>query len=111
ADRANLRDRLQPGRVEDIGTRRLERPETSDRVLEIGVPTDVVLRPRGEHERKRESPGRLDRGGDPLDRVVEVVETGVLVVVLDRAADGAGLGDPRDRQRGALRLRAVAVLE
>jgi hypothetical protein len=33
------------------------------------------------------------------------------IVVLDRGADSAGLGDSGDRQRGALRIGAVTVLE
>ena len=34
-----------------------------------------------------------------------------MVVVLDRAADGAGLGDPADRSRGVLGVGPKAVLQ
>src|SRR5205823_2874726 len=59
----------------------------------------------------RHAARRLDRGLDPLDRVAELVEAALAVVVLDRAADGAGLGGARDGEGGGLRLGAVAVLE
>jgi hypothetical protein len=43
--------------------------------------------------------------------MVEVVDVDARVPVLDRGADGAGLGDAGERQSGALRIGAVAVLE
>ena len=54
---------------------------------------------------------RLRGGGYSLDGVREVVEAAFGIPVLDRAADGARLGDAGDGQGGLLRAVAVAVLE
>ena len=93
ADGRDLLGRAEAGRVEAVGAGPLERLESRDRVVEVRVAAEVVLGPRGEHEREGESPRRLHRSGDPLDRVVEVVEPAGRVVVLDRAADRARLRD------------------
>jgi hypothetical protein len=71
----------------------------------------VVLCAGGEHEREAESVRRLRGGGDPVRRVTRLVQEAVRVVVLDRAADCACLGDARDRTCAARRIGAVAVLE
>ena len=101
----------QAGGVEDVGAGPFVGLQARDRVVEVGVAADVVLGARGEHEREAEAAGRLDGGGDPLDRLVEVVEAPRGVVVLDRAADRARLGGAGDARRGVARLGAVAVLE
>jgi hypothetical protein len=71
----------------------------------------VVLGPRRQREGEAQGARGLRRGGDPLDGVRPLVETSLGVVVLDRAADGPCGGDPRDCERSALRIGAVAVLQ
>ena len=80
-----------PG-VEHVGAGLLEGLQARDRVLEVRVVADVVLRPRREREREVESPHRLDSGLDALDRMAELVDAALQVVVLDRAAHGTCLG-------------------
>ena len=70
-----------------------------------GLPRMWFSGPGGEHERPAEPACRLDRGGDALDRVRQLVQMARRVLVLDRAADGAGLEPPRHRDGGALRGR------
>ena len=60
ADRGDLLAAVQPGRVEDVGPRRLVGLQAGDRVVEVGVPADVVLGPGGEREREVE-PARAPR--------------------------------------------------
>jgi hypothetical protein len=111
AHAADLLGGAQSRRVEDICAGVLERPEAGDRVAEIGIAADVVLGSRCQRERKAKPARRLCRRRDPLDRVVQLIDLTGWVVVLDRGADRAHLGDARDRVRRALRIRAVAVLE
>jgi hypothetical protein len=58
-----------------------------------------------------ESARHFDRCRDAFDGVRELVDRAVRVVVLDRAADGAGGGRAGDRVRGIFRRGPVAVLE
>ena len=111
ADRLDPVDLPDPGRVEHVGARRLVGEKPLDRVVEVGVAAEEVLGPPDEHEREVERPRRVHRRRHPLDCVVEVVDAAFGVVVLDRAADRAGLGGAGDRARGVLGRRAVAVLE
>ena len=94
---ANLIRGREARRVQRVGTRAFIRLKARDRVGEVGIPVDVVLRARGHDERKAEAPRCLARRGNALDRVFEVVDHATRVVVLDRAADGARLGDAQDR--------------
>jgi len=71
----------------------------------------VVLGSHRQHERETETASGLRRRGDPLGSVLQFVKPTAGVVVLDRAADGAGLGRSHDRTRGIGRIGAVAILE
>ena len=104
-------DAREAGGIERVSARGLVGLEAGDRVVQIGIAADVVLGAADEHEREPEPAGGLRGGGDPLGGMAGVVEPAGRVVVLDRAAHGAGLGDPDDRLRGVLRLGAVAVLD
>ena len=72
-----------------------------------------ILGPRGEREREGESPRRLDRSGDALDGVGEIVDRllGAPARILDRAAAEPGLGRQLDGERDAGGRIGVAVLE
>src|SRR5919201_1853896 len=74
AYRSDLLDGLQAGRVQDVGPCPFEREQPSDRVLEVGVAPDVVLRPRCEREWKRQRARRLDGSCDPFDGMRAFVE-------------------------------------
>ena len=53
----------------------------------------------------------VDSGRHALDGVPKLVKVPGRIPVLDRAADGARLGDSRDGGRGNVGLLPVAVLE
>jgi len=72
--------------------RALVRLQSRDRVIEIGVASDVVLGACSQQEGEVEAEDSLGRGRDPLGRVLEFVQLPGGVVVLDRSADGARLG-------------------
>src|SRR5439155_12864937 len=67
--------------------------------------------PGGDHEREVESPGRFAGRGDALGGVLAAVDRAVGVLVLDRAADGAGLGGADNRRCGVFGVSPVAVFE
>src|SRR6266516_4508738 len=77
----------------------------------MGIAADVVFGPGRQHERKPEPAHPLRGGRDPLGGVAQLVDPAGWIVVLDRSADCPGRGDPRDREGGAVRVLAVAVLE
>ena len=54
---------------------------------------------------------RLGRGGDPLDRVAQLVDARIRIPVLDRASDRSRLGRSGDRPGGVLGGGPVPVLE
>jgi len=69
----------------------------------------VILRPRGEHEREGKGACRLDCGGDPFDRVAEVVDPAtVAAATLFSLMVGIVFGVLPARQ--AARLDPVAAL-
>src|ERR671919_633290 len=111
AYRPDLLDGLQAGRVEDVGPCPFEREQPLNRVLEVGVAPDVVLRPRREREWERQRARRLDGSCDPFDGVRAFVEVAGGIVVLDRPADRACLGDTLDRPRSVIRVGSEPVLE
>src|SRR5438067_12247890 len=92
-DRSDLLDGAKSGRVQHIGPGLLECLQTSDRVVEIRMVADVILGARRQGERKFEPTCRLGGRGDPLGGVMQVVEATGGVVVLDRSADGARVGN------------------
>src|SRR5687768_11696321 len=61
-------------RVEHIRSGLLIGLKPLDGVLEIPAPYEIVLCPRGQHERKRKGACHLYRGTDPLDRQLMVVD-------------------------------------
>lgn len=67
--------------------------------MQIRVPADVVLGPRGEREREVQRASRLDCGGDPIDGLVTLVDGAFGIEIFDRATARPGLGDPDDRGR------------
>ena len=83
--------------------------QARDRVVEVGVAANVVLGPGGEREREAEARRWPRRGGDPLRRMVALVEParGVEVSIEPPTAPAGA----RDRPRGIRGVRAEAVLE
>ena len=63
-----------PGRVEHVRAGGLVGLQARDRVVEVGVAADVVLRARGQREREAEAARGVGRGGHALDRMVGLVE-------------------------------------
>ena len=108
---ADLGDLAQAGCEQHVGADPLEGQEPGDRVVEVGAAPDEVLGPGGEREGERQAAGGFRRGRHPLDRVVEGVDPLAVAVVLDRSADGPGLGHGGDRGRRRLGRGSVAVLE
>ena len=102
---------MKSGCEEDICADSLVGLQAGDRVIEVGVPPDMVLGPGREREGKVEAARRLTRGGNSLGGALYPIDAVLGVVVLDRAADGARLGDPADRSGGILGTRPEAVLQ
>src|SRR5437763_3828430 len=104
----HARDRVQlheAGRVDDVGARVAVGDQAGDRVVEVASVTQVVLRAGGEHERPA---GGLGGGRDTLGGDADVLDpAGDRVVVLDRAAGGAGLLEEPNRLGDAARLVRV----
>src|SRR5205807_6391782 len=92
---------------EAVGTGARVGLQSSDRVVEIGIAADMVLGATGEDEGEPEALGGLGRGGNALDRLLELIEPAGGVPVLDRPADRAGVRRTQDRPCGVV----VAVLE
>src|SRR4051812_39308088 len=111
ADRPDLVHGAQSGRVEDVRAGLLVGLQPRDRVVEIRVAADVVLRAGGQHEREAECASGLRRCRDAFRRMVAVIQLSRRVVILDRAADRSCLGDAGDRRCGCRGLVPVAVLE
>ncbi len=111
AHRPYLFDAAQSRCVQDVGSHLFESAQSRDGVVDVGIAADVVLGSRGQRERKPQTPRSIDRGGDSLGGVGQLIQVPIGVVVLDRAADRAGRGDARDRERDAVGVSPVAVLE
>jgi hypothetical protein len=101
-----------PGANTDIRAGGLEGLEARDRVVQIGVATDVVLGPSRQHEREVEAVCRLGGCRDPIRGVGELVDPLARIVVFDRSADGRR-PPPRARSPRAapIGFATVAVLE
>ena len=111
AHRTDLACGPQAGRIQHIGPGSLVGLQSGDRVVEVRVPANVVFGSRGEREGKVEAPGRLGGCGYALHGVIETVDLTLRVEVLDRTADGSGLGGASYRQGGVLGAWPVPVLE
>ena len=110
-DGADLVEVGQPGRVQAVGAGIPVGDEARDRVVEVVDVADVVLGAAGEHHRLGQGVRGLGRLGDTLRRQLDVVDTaGRGVVVLDRAARRARLGEAPHRLRHTARLVRVAAL-
>jgi len=89
----------------------LVRLQADDRVVEVGVAADEVFGSGGDEEGEVESASCFAGRGDALGGVLAAVDRAVGVVVLDRAADGAGLGGADNRRCGVFGVWPVAVFE
>ena len=80
-------------------------------------PFDPPYRPPPEHPAISAYRDALPEGEvltyplDPLDRLGSLVQASCRIPVLDRASDGARLGDALDRVRNSGGVRGIAVLE
>ena len=91
ADGADLLGLDDQRRVQHVGAGALVGLQAGDRVVEVGVLAEVVLGARREREREADLRRGLGGRGDPLGRVLDVVDAVLGVPVLDRAAHRARL--------------------
>ena len=92
AHRADLLDARQARRVEHVGAGLLVRLEARDRVVQVGVAADVVLRARREHERNASARAASAAAAIRSAAWLRLIEAAARVEVLDRAAHRARLG-------------------
>ena len=83
----------QRGRIEDVGARPLERLQARDRVVEVGIASQVVLGAGRESEGEAEPARRLGRGGDPLGGRLEPIERAAVAAMAAAAEQMRDRGD------------------
>ena len=108
---ADVLETAQARGVQDVGTSLLVGLEPGDRVGEIGVAADEVLRPGGEHQADGARVGRLGRRRDPFGRLPDAVDSGLVGEVLDRGAGQADLDRQPHGLGGPGRIVRVGVLQ